>query len=254
MADDKVLSIVEHEKGFVEAFRDGMEYAEGARDSWQTAAMHLTALRDQKAHEKYDTPWTLFCEQRLGLSQDWASRLTRAHKVLADLTKEGEAPAAVSERATRLLANVAPKKRKKVLKEAQKQAEARGDEEVKPRDIAAAVQRNPPEPPEDGTKDALTIGMEAEHGLKELQKQIQGIRKTIETLCEQPIGVFLNEQALNADLKSAWESLKFSLPHAICPYCGGDKCQSCKRQGWVPKPIWSNAPEESRDAVRVRSK
>ena len=116
------------------------------------------------------------------------------------------------------------------------------------------MQRNPPEPPEDGTKDALTIGMEAEHGLKELQKQIQGIRKTIETLCEQPIGVFLNEQALNADLKSAWESLKFSLPHAICPYCGGDKCQSCKRQGWVPKPIWSNAPEESRDAVRVRSK
>jgi hypothetical protein len=45
--------------------------------------------------------------------------------------------------------------------------------------------------------------------------------------------------------------LRFSRPHSICPYCGGDPnrssfCEPCKRQGWMPEEIYKAVPAEIR--------
>ncbi len=44
-------------------------------------------------------------------------------------------------------------------------------------------------------------------------------------------------------------AIKFSIPHAVCPYCSGDggigsKCKGCQGSGWVNKLTYQGAPED----------
>jgi histone H3/H4 len=254
MADQVVISVDEHIKLFKEKMRDSMDHAEGVRDSWHDAAMHLAAIKDQGAHKAAKMAWPDFCEQKLGVTVRWAQQLVKGYKLLVELTAPHEPPPPVAEKAMRLLAQVEPKKRKKVLKEAQRAADAAQSETVTAKHVTMALRKEPPNLPEGDTRDSLQIGLDSEHMITDLQKRLVAIRKDVEALLDDPVGGFVDKVKINAELRSAWETLKFGRPHAVCPYCGGDRCQSCKQLGWVTKPIWSASPTEDREAVRVRGK
>jgi|TARA_Y100000310_G_scaffold13994_1_gene14250 hypothetical protein len=252
MSDQVVLSVDEHIRLFKENMTESMDHAEGVRDSWREAAMHLAAIKDQGAHRALKMPWSHFCEQKLGVTENWAGKLVRGHRLLVELTAEQKLPPPVAEKATRLLKNVEPKKRKKVLAEAKRMADADQSKTVSAKHVTMALNKEPPKLPPDDTRDSLQLGLDSEHLITDLQKRLVAIRKDVETLLEQPMGGFIDKQRINGELRSAWETLKFGRPYAICPYCGGDRCQSCRQLGWVPKPIWSASPTEEREAVRVR--
>jgi hypothetical protein len=48
------------------------------------------------------------------------------------------------------------------------------------------------------------------------------------------------------DLKNAKTALRQSLPHEVCPLCGGDGCETCRMTGWVTKQQWDLIPAEQK--------
>lgn len=59
---------------------------------------------------------------------------------------------------------------------------------------------------------------------------------------------FLNSQRLEEDFGNLRRTLKFCLPYAVCPYCGGDEnndnCRSCDASGFLNEDRWNTTPEE----------
>ena len=54
-------------------------------------------------------------------------------------------------------------------------------------------------------------------------------------------------QQWQMDCENLRSAIKFGIPHAICPTCWGDSCDSCLKVGWIPKRKWKNLPPEMRD-------
>ena len=61
---------------------------------------------------------------------------------------------------------------------------------------------------------------------------------------DEPILWELSLSSFQAMCDNIRRSLKNALPHAICPYCGGDGCEACKTRGYVGRGIYQAAPAE----------
>lgn len=83
--------------------------------------------------------------------------------------------------------------------------------------------------------------------LERLKADLRRIRREITDLFERnaEIVTYIHQQAITADLKNAETAIKFGLPYCLCPKCGGDKCEACRRTGWMPKPTYDQTiPQE----------
>jgi hypothetical protein len=81
----------------------------------------------------------------------------------------------------------------------------------------------------------------------EFRSIVQQLGKTlgsIDELRKTPAGVILAErfERIRADIHNAQRELKFSMPHAVCPYCKGAGCKRtgadktpCRETGWAVK-------------------
>jgi hypothetical protein len=81
--------------------------------------------------------------------------------------------------------------------------------------------------------------------LSTLASDLAAIHAAAKALIEQdrPEAAFLSSSLLS-DLKNAAAAIRFAMPAAVCPYCSGDGCDTCKRGGWVGKMVWDNVPAE----------
>lgn len=79
-------------------------------------------------------------------------------------------------------------------------------------------------------------------------------KKRIEALAaDEAAGVLLRDVAdfrqLLEGLENLRHAVKFSLPYAACPWCGGKEhvgCKPCDGRGWVNETVFRNAPKERR--------
>ena len=94
--------------------------------------------------------------------------------------------------------------------------------------------------PKDNVGNELTADQAAvfaqSNRILDLANRIFGLHREVSKLAEEPIGAFIDEDAL-MDLKNAWQAVKWSIPYALCK-CAGLGCDACKRQGWVPKALY----------------
>lgn len=103
------------------------------------------------------------------------------------------------------------------------------------------------------------VGREIPHELIEVYLQRPVIEKLIRTLdeiknqvkraCEvhDPIFSLLQYQGFQTHMENLRRNLKFALPFAVCPYCGGrhsDSCDACKGFGFVNSILYTSAPRE----------
>ena len=140
------------------------------------------------------------------------------------------------------------------MKKASEMAEAEGDLTVKQRHVKAAVAEVVDDADREARPevDALARAIEQEDPIVECQKSLKAIGAMAIALADAPIGRYINAQALKADLNGIWRTLKFALPYGVCPYCGGDRCDTCKSTGWMPRDVWQAAPSEMREQVAHR--
>lgn len=84
--------------------------------------------------------------------------------------------------------------------------------------------------------------------LRELEETLQKVAKKLDEKQNDPLYAHIHVQSTVADIDNAKRAIRFSKPHAVCPYCKGTgkACKACKGQGWVPKSIFRQAPAEAR--------
>jgi hypothetical protein len=103
------------------------------------------------------------------------------------------------------------------------------------------------------------VGREIPHELIEVYLQRPVIEKLIRALDEiknqvkhsydahDLIYSMLNFQSFQANMENLRRDLKFALPFAVCPYCGGrqsESCKACKGFGFVNSITYKMAPHE----------
>jgi hypothetical protein len=81
----------------------------------------------------------------------------------------------------------------------------------------------------------------------EIVRDLQGIKKRIETLAKDAVGKFLPVGPVCSDIENAKRQVKHSRPYSVCVYCKskpGKGCRACKDGGWIMKGLYDAAPED----------
>ena len=81
--------------------------------------------------------------------------------------------------------------------------------------------------------------------LRDLQRQVRKLKESIIKMMDEHVGVYLipARKAIEADCNNLASEIKFALPYAICPSCGGDGCKACMDVGWMPKAHYERLPK-----------
>lgn len=104
---------------------------------------------------------------------------------------------------------------------------------------AAEAKEDPPI-----SRTALDRGKVDTEPLRDAIGRLEGLGREIKALLLEPQYVNVIRQSVDADLINLIRHLKAGLPHALCPYCGGDQCDACKGQGWITRIGYESAPRE----------
>ena len=85
--------------------------------------------------------------------------------------------------------------------------------------------------------------------LVEAKSLLRGMQRRIENIQNEPWARYIHMQSLNHAFNLARRLLAYSLPHSLCPYCRGDRCDRCYTLGWVNKLQFDAAPPEYKEGV-----
>lgn len=127
----------------------------------------------------------------------------------------------------------------------------------------------PPPPATPATEsESVWLAFELRHRLEDINSQVEQLDLDTDSLFEQPLFTFINEQ----EVREAMATLKRNLdlekcvPDRICPDCGdageikGKRCDRCRGSGWLPKvepdpppPAAPPPKAKSRGAKRIPS-
>jgi ParB-like chromosome segregation protein Spo0J len=91
---------------------------------------------------------------------------------------------------------------------------------------------------------------EAEDILNPLLVKLNALAKAMQSVMGKPVSAFLHEKEIDDVLKATRQTITRAMPYKICPYCGGKRCDGCRKQGWVTRPIWHRAPKELITKIR----
>jgi hypothetical protein len=83
---------------------------------------------------------------------------------------------------------------------------------------------------------------------REFMREMSKLKSDFRRLTSLPGGAWAGRrvQEFEALVNNLHAQLRFSIPYAICPYCGGAKCAKCKQTGWLPEDIYKAVPEDIR--------
>jgi len=87
--------------------------------------------------------------------------------------------------------------------------------------------------------------------LVEAKSLLRGMQRRIENIQNEPWARYIHMQSLNHAFNLARRLLAYSLPHSLCPYCRGDRCDRCYTLGWVNKLQFDAAPPEYKEGVLI---
>jgi hypothetical protein len=82
---------------------------------------------------------------------------------------------------------------------------------------------------------------------KSLMSEVSGLKGKFRYLARLSGGwAVRHQQEFDAVVGNLHAVLRFSMPYAVCPYCGGAKCPKCKDTGWMPEEVFRNVPSDDR--------
>lgn len=87
---------------------------------------------------------------------------------------------------------------------------------------------------------------EGDDRFEALRKLVQEMERQWKGLVEDGLCVHSRDQEMQAHIANLKAWVKFTRPHATCPYCGGKKCDACRKTGWVALGVYDAAPGEKK--------
>jgi len=87
---------------------------------------------------------------------------------------------------------------------------------------------------------------------RSFMKRVSDLKGEYKQLCDGKGGEWAGRrrQQIEAIISNLHAELRFAMPHAVCPSCGGEKCSQCKQTGYLPEEIYKATP----DALKKRKK
>lgn len=89
------------------------------------------------------------------------------------------------------------------------------------------------------------------HELEEMARAVARIKNRITAMREarDPLTADIRTNQYELDAGGLHRVIMAAIPHAVCPYCGGDGCETCYGRGLVNKATWLMAPEEMKRSL-----
>jgi ParB-like chromosome segregation protein Spo0J len=85
---------------------------------------------------------------------------------------------------------------------------------------------------------------------KALMSEVSGLKNKFRDLTQRSGGAWAaqtqNQRDFEVAVSNAQNVLRFSMPYAVCPLCGGAKCAQCKNTGWMPETVYERVPSGAR--------
>lgn len=235
-------------------------------------ADNLIEVRDRQLYGIVSESFEDYVKTRWGWSRQRAYQLIRAKEVVQSLPEECK-QVVYTEAQARALAPVPPKRRMRVILDAQKAAP---NGVPNARHIAEAAQRAaPPSPPpaqKPEVKDVLLdkTGWQVPDDLvplferapevTEYLRQLSAMRGMLKRVQENKDVLWapVNFSSAGMDIDRVYAELKQAVPWVVCPSCQGRKdtrshCGTCKGRGVISQFLWDNAIPEELKAVRQKS-
>ena len=236
---------------------------ERGRAGFVEAGTALMEIRERKLYRGTHKTFEAYCVDRWKFGRRYAGLLIEGVKTVKQIEATTENGKSTSQNSTPLppienvtqateLAKAPKSERVEAWVEATKTTTS-----PTAKDVRAAVNKvktkpkvDPKDPP---LVPACVEAREAIVEFKELQADIQKLRKAMKALCDRQVGRWINAQQVDADLKNVWNALKFHRPYGPCPCCAQKGCKACREQGWVPVGVVNNLPpEHAANAVRFK--
>lgn len=258
--EERETQLERHEAAFFSAFGLACESQAGSNERWGTVGLHLREIKDRRLFYAAKMTWDEYCLERLNMSKRRANQILRGQKLLDSLPQpmkgKRNALPSIKDRHARTIATLGdPTDQANAVDLAQEAADLEtGD--IRQRHVDHAVKvvlaRQVNKQAKKKNKTPFEQAMHDERPVLELMAIIQAVRKKVEQFAKTPYGSFLGQQEADIGLKDTWNAVKFCQPYGACPYCGGDGCKKCRDQGWLPKAMWLNTPEELRSKAQRR--
>jgi hypothetical protein len=246
---------------------------EAGRKTFVAVGQALIAVREGKLYREQADTFDGYCSVRWGFTRRHATQLMEAADVVGEVSVESEkgeplVPVPENERQARALADAPKGERAAVWREAVDTAPKGSD--GKPKVTAKHVEKvvakrkvPDPAPAPEPVKPAPAkvdpprdeVGVVIEHAdvadafagrdrFAELMNRLSAIGSDLAALAASPAGRYLSAQQVKADVKNVRDAVRFAVPHAVCPYCGGRKCDACKQAGWMGENVYKAVPAD----------
>ena len=216
-----------------------------AKSSWITMGWALRKIRDEDLYKPDFATFAEYVENRLGYKKSWAYEVIDASELakIVPITATAQA---------RVLTGLEPEEQETVWKKAEDIASESGKRGVTVQTLKAAkgqVLASPEPEPEPEQPDD---NQEQPDDRQELIDMITSFRSGVQQLAtaikqgmaESEGNHWFDSEQFIASMKNAARLLKLATPHADCPYCGGEGCESCNFLGWIPIGVYDSLPDD----------
>jgi len=94
---------------------------------------------------------------------------------------------------------------------------------------------------EDATSSVQDAMHDAKNSLTYLRDLFKTAKEELAEIAGSPHGIFLNLDAISADLSNAIAAVNGAMPARECPVCHGEGCRTCRESGWVSRLVNDHA-------------
>ena len=169
-----------------------------------------------------------FCKERLGYSKQYVYRcINAAPMVEAGVPVENPNQSLALE-------GLDVEKAKEVWDRAEEKAEESGKKVTGGLLKKARAEQEVLDRATGGEGEVLNIKHLAEP-FEEVVSMLRQAKSLLQTISTTPDGVWVQYQPMAIKIRDVAESIKFAMPHEVCPKCNGAGCPACKDLGWIPK-------------------
>lgn len=205
----------------------------------------LRAIKAKKLYRGYGT-FEEYCSQRWNYTPQHVNRLIAFEDTLDVLKSEPKCsllPA--TEQQSRPLNKLPKDSRAQAFAAA---IDAANGGQPTANQVAKAVEDL--EIPESEPKSPLQEAYDRHKPTRDISARIHEIVRAFEAL--EDAHPHISRQSVTNHLRAAMAEIRMGQPYALCAYCAGKKCRTCKESGYLNRTLHDQAPKEMQSKVPRR--
>ncbi len=231
------------------------------RQSAKSIGEDLTEIKNEKLYREYGT-FEVYCQKEWGFTPQYAHRLLAFEGVKAELKKETRVSfLPETEGHARALAKLPEGRKAEAWTNAVEAANGKHPTTAQVNEAVEDLEipESQPEQKDDFGYVIPEKALKAFSTAKDVEKvcrEITALVKSVLDMCDQQV---IGTRYLRADVtKELAQQLKQSMlgniAYAVCPYCDGKGCDTCKSAGWVNRSVYEGGKTQRESHAQLAAR